>query len=503
MTQRQSSRYTTLIPLHGDRALAYNGMSGAFAVWDPEDLAGYERIRGGGLQGDIPEETLSSLEHGGFIVRDDIDELSILRTQYEAHRYRKDLVTLTVAPTLACNFGCDYCFQGQDKPGETMSQVVQDALVALVERAARTIKHIGIAWYGGEPLLRRKVIESLSDRILAIADRQRVRYEASIVTNGYLLDAEAARSLRDRRVRQVQVTLDGGEVHHDARRHLLSGKGTFGRIVDNLREVVGAAPELQLAVRVNIDDRNRDDIHALLDHMAAAGLGGQRNLRVYFAPVEAMTEGCHEIEESCMSKAAYGRLEADLYRRGHALGLTSLPYPPRFHGTCAAVRPGGFVVLPNGDMHKCWDTVSWPERRVGTIFDLDALARDETLARWMGWTPFANETCQSCKLLPNCAGACAYKFVHAGLARGEAAVLPCPSWKYNIKERLLNRALAMGAVTEGDFDPEAVRTDPAELCADTAILGEPLPPEMVAFYEAQRAAARRRTLPVLQPERGL
>ncbi|WP_437834224.1 TIGR04463 family radical SAM/SPASM RiPP maturase [Sorangium sp. So ce1153] len=505
MIQRRTSRYTILIPLHRYRALAYNGMSGAFAVWEAEELAAYERIRDGDRQDAISPAVVSALEHGGFILRDDIDELSVLKTQYDAHRYRKDVLTLTVAPTLACNFGCDYCFQGQDKPTETMSAEVQDAIVALVQRAAPRMKVMGIAWYGGEPLLRRKVIESLSDRVIEVADRHRVKYEASIVTNGYLLNAEAARSLSARRVRQAQVTLDGGEAHHDARRYLLSRKGTFARIVDNLREVVEAAPGLQIAVRVNIDDRNRDDIRGLLESMAAAGLGGRKNLKVYFAPVEAITEGCHEIEESCLSKSAYGRLEADLYRHGFELGLTQLPYPPRFHGTCAAVRPGGFVVLPNGDLHKCWDTVSWPERRVGTIFNLEALPANEALLRWMRWTPFVNETCKNCKLLPNCAGACAYKFVHADLTRGEAAVLPCPSWKYNIKERLLNRALAVGAVTADDFDPGAVRTDPAELCADTALAGEALPPEMQAFYDAhaQKAASKKRKLPLLQGERAL
>lgn len=503
MIQRQSSRYTILIHLRDGRALAYNGMSGAFALWTAEELADYERIRDGARTETVAPERVAALEGGGYIHRDDIDELAVLQSQYEGHRFRGDVMTLTIAPTLACNFGCDYCFQGQDKPVETMSAEVQDAVVSMVERAARNMKVVGVAWYGGEPLLRRNVIESLSDRIIEITGRHGIHYEASIVTNGYLLNAEAARSLRDRRVRQAQVTLDGAEAHHDARRYLLSRKSTFARIVENLRAVVDAAPELQLAVRVNIDDRNRDDIRGLIDDMAAVGLGGRDNLKMYFAPVEAITEGCHEIEASCMSKSAYGQLEAELYRHGYERGLTQLPYPPRFHGTCAAVRPGGFVVLPNGDLHKCWDTVSWPDRRVGTIFDLDALRENETLERWMGWTPFVNETCRNCKLLPNCAGACAYKFVYAGMTRGEAAVLPCPSWKYNIKERLLNRALAMNAITRDDFDPEAVRTEPSELCADTALAGEALPPEMQAYYDAQKAAAKRRRLPLLQAERGL
>ena len=54
---------------------------------------------------------------------------------------------------------------------------------------------------------------------------------------------------------------------------------------------------------------------------------------------------------------ARGRLEADLIQHGYDKGLCALPYPPRFHGNCGAVKPGGFVILPTGDVHKCWDTV--------------------------------------------------------------------------------------------------------------------------------------------------
>jgi uncharacterized protein len=471
-------------------------MSGAFALWTPEDLAVYERIRSGTPVEEMDAAVLHTLEYGGYVVRDDVDELMVLKDQYDTHRFRADLMTLTIAPTMACNFGCDYCFQGQDKPSETMSQEVQDAIVGLVERGAPGIRVFGVAWYGGEPLLRRKVIENLSDRLIAICEARRIRYEASIVTNGYLLDAAAARSLSARRVVSAQITLDGAPEHHDARRYLLSRKGSFERIAENLREVVDAVPALRISIRVNIDDRNGDDIRRLLDHLAELGLGNRKNVKAYFAPVEAMTEGCHEVEQMCLSKSRYGALEAELYRHGYALGLTSLPYPPRFHGTCAAIKPKGLVILPSGDIHKCWDTVSYPDKKVGTIFDLDALARNELMRRWLRWTPFDNETCKNCKLLPNCAGACAYKFVHADATRGEAAVLPCPSWKYNIKERLLHRAMAMGVVKADDYDPEAVCTDPAELCADVQLEGRALPEEMQRHYDAQKKKRRLTVLPV-------
>src|SRR4029079_15816463 len=98
--------------------------------------------------------------------------------------------------------------------------------------------------------------------------------------------------------------------------------------------------------------------------------------------------------------------------------------------------------------------------------DLDALNKNELGRAWLRWTPFDNETCRNCKILPNCAGACAYKFVHSGSHAGEAAILPCPSWKYNIRERLLLRAVEMGALTRESYDSEQTRTDPQALCAE-------------------------------------
>lgn len=492
----RASRYNILIPLRDGRSLAYNGVSGGFALWSAEETAIHERVRGGDVEG-IDAATLEQFQYGGYLIPEEVDELEVLRRLYQAHRYRQDVMTLTIAPTMACNFGCDYCFQGQDKPAETMPAEVQDAIVGVIDRAAPGLKVMGVGWYGGEPLLRLHVLEALSDRIMAICDRRGIGFEAMVVTNGFLLDGKAAASLAARRVKTVQVTLDGVPEHHDARRHLLSKKGTFSRIAQNLREVVDAAPTLGLSLRVNIDERNADEIHRLLDLLGELGLGHRNNLKVYFAPVEAMTEGCHEIQEACLSKSEYGQLEAELHRHGFRLGLTSLPYPPRFHGTCAAVKPKGFVILPSGDVHKCWDTVSWPEKKVGTIFDLPGLVQSEAALRWLRWTPFDNESCQNCRLLPSCAGACAYKFIHADDTRGEAAVLPCPSWKYNIKERLLHRAEIMGFVKPEDYDPEAVETQPMELCADVAVEGKALPEAMLRAYEAQKEHVKKRRLPLM------
>lgn len=458
------SRYTVLVPLHRERALAYNGLSGAFAVWEKADRAAWEKVSAG-QPVDPADPDVFGLVQGGFVVGRGIDEIGILDQHYRAQRYDPGTMVLTLAPTLSCNFGCDYCFQGQDKPRDTMSPEVQDAVLALVQRALPRLKQLTVAWYGGEPLLRRPVVEALSDRLVAACAEAGVRYDAMMVSNGFLLSADVARSLHARKVGSVQITLDGSPNYHDQRRALLNGKPTFARIAENLRAAVDAAP-ITFLVRVNIDERNRDEIFGLLDWMAAAGLGHRPNLQVYFAPVEAMTEGCHAVQDVTMRKLDYGTLEAELTRYAWERGLAPLPYPPRFRGICGAVRPKGFVIIPSGDVHKCWDTVNQADRAVGSVLDIDALAVSAEAQKWVAWSPFANESCRSCRILPLCAGSCAYKFIHPEQTRGEAAALPCPSWKYNLKERLVLRAVGMGAITTDDYDAKAIRTEPGELCVD-------------------------------------
>ena len=284
-----------------------------------------------------------------------------------------------------------------------------------------------------------------------------------IVTNGFNLSPDVARSLWVRRVKVAQVTLDGSVEDHDQRRSLLGGQPTFQRITDNLVKTVDAVP-IRISVRINIDGRNKDRICDLLYELCRMGLARRNNFSVYFAPVEAITEGCHNVAGLCMSKSQYGELETTLTRCANDLGLLNIPYPRRSMGVCGAIRPKGLVIVPNGDIHKCWDTVTMPEHRVGTIFKPEFLRYDERVLQWIRWTPFDNENCTQCKLLPTCAGSCAHKFINPDQTSGEAASLPCPSWKYTIKERLILFAQQSGLISREDYDPVDVKTEPLESC---------------------------------------
>ena len=108
----------------------------------------------------------------GFLVDEDEDEVGRLREQ--AISWANDIaygnvptsLEVVVDVTSACNFSCPYCFQ--DRREGHMSPEVQDALVRFVESRLTTGRydHLGIEWFGGEPLLAPDIIEHLSARFL-------------------------------------------------------------------------------------------------------------------------------------------------------------------------------------------------------------------------------------------------------------------------------------------------------------------------------------------------
>ncbi len=444
------SRFNCLVPLKNGRMLAYNSLYGSFAEWGKDDLDFYRELRAERTPWDHP--ALAEFLSGGFAVSSGDDERSRLEEYYKSTRFNPTVMNLTFAPTLGCNFVCDYCFQGQDKPKGFMTADVQEAAIGHLERQAPSLKRLQITWYGGEPTLAaNSIIEPLSVRMMEICRKHGIGYDAFMVTNGFLYDSDMAARLLKKRVTTVQVTLDGPADYHDSRRRLASGGPTYERIAGNLAKIIASVP-VTVLVRVNIDERNKDFVRALIEDLSRRGLGGKPRFRIYFAPVRASTEGCHSCSEVTMLNAEYGRLEADLYRLAVEKGLSHLPYPPFLLGNCQAGRPKGMIILPNGDLHKCWDTVGDPSLKSGSIFDIEGFRNGGNHARWLAWNPFKDKTCAGCSILPCCVGFCAYKHLFNDLTRGEAASVPCPSWKFNLNERLFLRAEKKGAVTRDMWD---------------------------------------------------
>lgn len=467
----KKSNYNVIIPLKNERCLIYNTLSHGFALLPQEE---YDYFKSGNNflvkidHSSGINDFASDMLENGFIIPDNIDELSVLDDQYNNARNSEEILILTVTTTIACNFACDYCFQDHDyKSG--MSQEVQDKICEFVEYYSKVksgkFKHLHICFYGGEPLIKFNIIQNLSERFIKFCNENSIKYSAEIVTNGYFLNLEKARELVKYKINQCQITLDGDRDSHDSRRHLLSKKGTFDRIISNITSYIKEVP-LFTSIRINIDKRNAEGASRLLDCLSALGLSNNNNLKVYFAPVESTTSACKGIETFTLQKSELSKLMFKLYVEAVEKGLHHVVMPPRMLGLCTAAKKNAFVIAPDGTCHKCWDIVTFKELGVGNIFEyeklLDNHLHNDNGKKWNDFSPLKNEVCRNCVILPNCFSSCPYKFIHVDQING-ASILPCPDWKFNIKEKLIFLAVKQGFISHNDYDQECIKTDPLEL----------------------------------------
>lgn len=432
------SRFNRLFQAADGAWLLFNSRSTALAELEESDLAFIRTMltRPESAVCDTPEKIAirEGLIDGRYLVEEDEDEIATIKARTMRDRFRTDSLSLTIAPTLDCNFRCDYCYEEHLRV--TMSEAVQQALVSWVAERAGVLREINVCWYGGEPLLPRayEVVENLSRKFLALAAEHSLHYSGQIVTNGYLLDRKKMESLVELGVNSVQITLDGPPEMHDKRRHLVGGQGTFWRIVSNLEQIVDLAA---CQVRVNVDQRNSSSALEVARLLEERGLG--KKVRLYLAQVTYDGAACGNIQELCYASDHFAQTEVEIYREAARQGLPLRRYPSEIPGAfCTADRVGGYVFAPNGLIFKCWHEVTMnPEASIGHLLDGQLPFQKANEDRWLAWDTFDKSGCRSCDVLPLCHGGCPLEAMqHPDRDRGA-----CEHFKFHLEPLLEIRHL--------------------------------------------------------------
>lgn len=412
------SRYNILFEREGVY-MFYNSLSNAFAELSEDIyhlLTGYQA---GDTFSTLDEALMENLKRMKAVVDDDAEEL--LKVKYYAltRRFDNHFVNLTINPTLGCNFACPYCFEGEHK-NVFMTDEVEDGIVEFVKRKIDA-KRLDVTWFGGEPLLAFRRIESLTHKLQSLG----LAYSAGIITNGYLLNESVISQLNSLDIKRMQVTIDGLQEEHDKRRFLKGGHPTFERIVENLDLLNKLAPEVHVNIRVNIDSNNMDKFIHVFDYFYQKRY---TNIAVTPAFVEDRAG-----DNSC----AFGSKEkfvflADLFRK-HGMDFNSF-YPSYRFSECSIRNPNVVVIGPEGEIYKCWNDVGKQERIVGDIFG-KVLNKRLLLQYLAGADPFDDAQCRECVLLPVCSGGCPY----LRLMRQTQKIDPkevCPLIKWDIETYL-------------------------------------------------------------------
>ena len=387
---------------HNSKVYAYNSVNGGLCELEQ---AVYENI----LKKEFDAIKLSNLSafnelrKAFYIVPDDFDEVSYVKLMTWEAKLTKNSLGLTIAPTLDCNFRCFYCYQQNYKQPHYMSKEIAGKVVDFVKQRITPYTKVGIAWYGGEPLLALSTIEYISKELKRALyngkteDGKNMKLEAVIATNGYLLNEKNSEVLsKECNVKIVQVTLDGPKEIHDRRRPHKDGP-TYDVIVRNLKD--NAHFFERISVRINVDKTNEAFIPDLLKELKKL----PKNVHPYLAPVHTDNMPHAGFAKVCYDSKDFG-LEVE--SKPEFIGL--LRYPQPTYGVCGATKENSFGIDPDGYLYKCWNEIGQKEKSIGSV--MDGITNYERYLKWIAFDPTDYPECKECAILPICnAGNCPYR----------------------------------------------------------------------------------------------
>jgi len=396
----QESRFNVWVEQGGSQYV-FNSASGALLRVATEDYQGYRRLMDGAGPADCSPKVLARLAAGRMIIPEGTDELERLSEIYHESRHSTSMFALTIVTSLGCNFACPYCFEA--KHPSIMDDEVQALVLDVVERQLERVDGFHVTWFGGEPLVGKAPLLALSDRFIERSDAAGADYSADVITNGYLLDSEMCRDLRERRVVGVQVGLDGPPDVHDRMRPLAGGRGNFWTIISNLHH---ALDRFSVSVRVNVDSGNVDRVEELFVILRDEGFSNR--LTVYPGQLVGITKNLLAPSATyggCFTNPEFAKAERRFLELAEHYGLATPSLPSPTGAPCTAVRANELVVGSKGELYKCWNSVGDPLEEIGHIRDVtDTNGR---LSKWLMYDPFSNDECRSCIALPVCMGGCA------------------------------------------------------------------------------------------------
>lgn len=343
------------------------------------------------LEGEHAEDCREALVRGWFLVPQNYDENKQVRDMRRIGAMilpkQTEKTSFTILTTTDCNARCFYCYE----MGCSRTSMTDETATAATDYIARVSggKDVTLHWFGGEPLYHQKPIEIITEGLRA----RGIRFTSSMTSNGYYLDRETAqKAARDWNLKTVQITLDGTrEIYQRTKAFIERDEHAFDRVLDHIGYTLDAG--IAVNVRLNLDDRNAEDLFALADILAKRP-GPRPGFGVYTALLQQFRGPVNEFASIERAANVAIALEEKLERLGirHRKPL----YRNFQMMRCMADNDAVEEILPDGRLTKC---EHFDENDTyGSIFDT---ARDAAfLQSWKEWSYFPE--CEACESYPLC-----------------------------------------------------------------------------------------------------
>lgn len=327
---------------------------------------------------------------------------------------------LIILPTERCNFRCTYCYE--DFLIGKMKEPVQLSIERFMGRRIPELSELSIHWFGGEPLLAKQVVLRLSARASELCDEHGVSLIGGLTTNAYVLTPDLFEELLTYNQRFFQITFDGWQEGHDAVRKMANGRGSFGRIWENVCATKHSPSQFKIQIRIHVRRDNHENLEILLSNLARE-FGGDPRYSLDFEHLRnlggpggksvdrplSLTE-LREVEKRLRSGFELAVASLDLRPsaldrpgspiRSAPIGevqSSQLPDAPPY--ICYASKPNSLLIRADGRIGKCTVALDDERNTIGRINADGTVSIDnERLRPWVRGLADLNSQSLSCPL---------------------------------------------------------------------------------------------------------
>ena len=309
-----------------------------------------------------------------------------------------------------CNLACGYCYASGGLYGGTRRWMGWEEARRAVRWLADTAHdHVPeVVFFGGEPWLNVELIERVVREFRSL--------DYSVVTNGTLFDPRIARIAETGQMAAL-VSIDGPADVHDRSRRGPGGRGSYARIVENLRPM--RAAYRQVAARLVYEPAS-SDLTGSLEHLLDLGFE-QISFRPRWPGMGHVTEYTEREVEQLRQVARWyvAKLESRkelAVQPLHGL-LRRLLTGKRIVDFC---RFGSIVsVTPDGMAFPCTHFVASPDAALGSVHESRSLGA--AIGRLQQRIRNSADACDHCWALAFCGRGCkaACFGLHGGFHGGD------------------------------------------------------------------------------------
>lgn len=357
-----------------------------------------------------------------FLVPQDFDETNhcdqIKKVATLLEQDKKSVHHYTVFTTTDCNARCFYCFERGQRRYSMSEQTARDVAAYMIAHANGD--RIKVRWFGGEPLVNAKAIDSISEEL----QKSGVDYEASMVSNAYLFDEVVINRAKDLwHLKHVLITIDGTEdVYNRTKAYIHSDDSAYRTVLHNIRAILDAG--IRVTVNLNMDAANAADLYQLADELGRSFIDST----VFDARGVLLVEYIGKIHSFSTTQQA---LQA-LLVLNQKLKLYGIQEKKRLHSglllhNCMADDMHSVTVLPDGRLGRCEHFGDSEE--VGSIYG----GWDECKMNTWKERKQIEEECKDCVRYPIC-----IRLKKCNSISGVCNELSCAQKKYDLESRIMN-----------------------------------------------------------------